>query len=106
MLASKRGEPRVGVTQAAFQIAEWKDFINHHYQTLRDRFPGISSSPQSMVVIGRASPLLQGAADAPRYLALLREQLAVDEVITYDDLLERARMVYVQIAGLEMSPTD
>jgi hypothetical protein len=43
-LATARGESRAGVTQAAFQLAEWKTFIQKHYDILRDRFPGISST--------------------------------------------------------------
>jgi len=99
-LATQTGQPRAGVTQAAFQIAEWKDFINNHYEVVKDRYPGISSRPWTQVVIGRAHLPQLGGVDVDRYLAVVREQLAVDEVITYDDLLQRARGAYTRLAAL------
>ena len=98
-LATKRGEPRSGVTQAAFQIGEWKDFIQNHYDVLRERYPGISSSPWTQVVISRSAVEHSGVQDVERYLGLIRQQLAVDDVITYDILLERAREAYARLAG-------
>ena len=98
-LATKSGEPRSGVTQAAFQIAEWRDYINNHYGLLADTFPGISSKPMSTVIISRATAARPAGVDLHRYLAMLREHLAVDEVITYDDLLMKARAAVTQIAS-------
>jgi hypothetical protein len=105
-LATRSGEPRSGVTQAAFQVGEWKDFINNHYDQLRSRYPGISSKPYTQVIISRSTTMRPADCDLARYQALLREQLAVDEVITFDNLLERARRAFVQIAGINLPASD
>ncbi|MCA1822492.1 MAG: DUF4263 domain-containing protein [Pseudonocardia sp.] len=98
-LATQQGQPRAEVTQAVFQIAEWRDYINNHYDLLRSRYPGISSAPQTAVVISRATASRPANCDLPRYQALLREQLRVDELLTYDDLAQRARVALVQLSG-------
>jgi hypothetical protein len=101
-LATKSGEPRSGVTQAAFQIAEWRDYINNHYASISKLFPGISSKPMSTVIISRATSARPGGIGLHRYLAILREQLAVDEVITYDDLISRGWAAVTQIASAQI----
>lgn len=98
-LATVRGEPRSGVTQAAWQIGEWKDYIQNHYDLLRERYPGISSGPWTQVVISRSAVEQSGVTDVSRYLAMVRQQLGVDEVITYDLLVERAREAYARLSG-------
>jgi Shedu protein SduA, C-terminal len=98
-LATIRGEPRSGVTQAAWQIGEWKDYIQNHYDLLRERYPGISSMPRTQVVISRSAVENSGVTDVNRYLAMLRQDLAVDEIITYDLLVEQAREAYARLSG-------
>jgi hypothetical protein len=98
-LATQRGEPRSGVTQAAFQIGEWKDFIRNHYDVIRDRYPGIASTPRTEVIISRSSIEKSGVGDVDRYLGLIREQLAVDDVLTYDILLQKAQAAHARLSG-------
>ncbi len=98
-LATIKGEPRSGVTQAAWQIGEWKDYIQNHYELIRERYPGISSMPRTEVVISRSTAEQSGVSDVSRYLAMVRQQLNVDEVITYDLLLEQAREAYARLSG-------
>lgn len=98
-LATKHGEPRHEVGQATFQIAEWKDYIQNHYELLKARYPGISSPPRTQVVISRSTMERSGVSNTERYLAMLRQQFTVDEIITYDILLEHARTAYAQLAG-------
>ena len=38
-MATKEGQPRAELTQAFFQIAEWKHFIKTHYGAIRDNYP-------------------------------------------------------------------
>jgi hypothetical protein len=40
-----------------------------------------------------------GVSNTERYLAILRQQFAVDEIITYDILLAQAQTAYAQLAG-------
>lgn len=100
-LATARGESRAGVTQAAFQIAEWTTFIQKHYDLLKDRFPGISSNYSSTIIMSRSTEASVGVGrQMQEYRTLLRNQLNVDEILTYDDLLERAAGAYARLAAL------
>jgi len=83
------------------QIAEWTDYIANHYELLKTRFPGTSTGYTSMIVISRASAETIGnAVDKDRYLSMIREQLSIDEVLTYDDLATRAQKAYGQLQEL------
>jgi len=100
-MATKEGQPRAEVTQAIFQIAEWKHFIKTHYDTIRDKYPGIQSKCKSMIIMSRSTQkAFGGLQDQKAYAELLMEQYNVDEVLTYDDILERASFAYYQLTGL------
>ena len=99
-LDTVRGETRAHLTQSAFQIGEWRDFISRHPDQLTKDFPGlVAGNYTTTIIIGR-DRLLQDGRVADRYLSLVRQQLAVDEVLTYDALLNRARTAYARLAGL------
>ncbi len=68
---------------------------------MKEKFPGINRDPGSMVVISRSTEeAFGGRSDARRQLQLLREQLRVEEILTYDDLLNRARAALTRLSGL------
>ena len=99
--ATRRGPARAELTQASFQIAEFRDYVLEHYDVVKERFPGINRDPGSMIVISRLTEkAFGGRRDLHRQLQLLREQLRVDEVLTYDDLLNRARAALARLSGL------
>jgi hypothetical protein len=107
LVATKQGQPRSGLTQAVFQIAEWKDYIVNHYDLLKSTYPGISVNCASMVVISRSSERSFGSGrDIRRYLELLKGQLKVDEILVYDDLLDRAKRTLVRLASLEFKEPE
>jgi len=100
-LGTGRGETRAGVTQAAFQIAEWKTYIQKHYSLISAEFPGIAVNNRSMILISRAREESVGRGrKVNEYLELVKNQLAVDEVLTYDHLLQRAEGAYARLAAL------
>jgi hypothetical protein len=100
-LATKRGDPRSALTHAAFQIGEWKHYIANHYAEIQNDFPGIAGSYRTMVIISRAIQAYLGSTDdVHTYLSLVRQQLNVDEIFTYDDLITRAKTALVQLASL------
>jgi hypothetical protein len=103
-MATKAGQPRAELTQAIFQIAEWKHFIKTHYDAIRDNYPGIQSKCKSMIIMSRSKQkAFGGLQDLKAYAELLMEQYNVDEVLTYDDILERACLAYYQLTGLAPS---
>lgn len=89
-MTTKSGRPRSEVTQPAFQIAQWRRFIQENYQALKESFPGLTSDCATMIVIGRST-------DAD--VATIREVYAVDEVLTYDDLLARAKAALARVSS-------
>lgn len=103
-MATKEGQPRAELTQAIFQIAEWKHFIKTHYDSIRDKYPGIQSKCKSMIIMSRSTQkAFGGLQDQKAYAELLVEQYNVDEVLTYDDIIERASFAYYQLTGLAPS---
>lgn len=91
----------MAVTHAAFQIAEWKDYINRHYDLIRSRYPGIPGGYTTALIIGRETARPIGDTEDPhRHIALVRKQLSVDEVLTYDDLIHKARAAIAQLQAL------
>jgi Domain of unknown function (DUF4263) len=99
--ATKRGPARAELTQASFQIAEFRGYVLEHYELVKETFPGINRDPGSMVVISRSTQAaFGGRSEVRRQLQLLREQLRVEEILTYDDLLNRARAALARLSGL------
>jgi len=83
------------------QIAEWTDYIANHYFLLKTRFPGISTGVHQHDRHQQAQRRTVGnAVDKDRYLSMIREQLRIDEVLTYDDLATRAQKAYGQLQEL------
>lgn len=100
-LATQSGPPRAEVTQAVFQIAEWTHYIKTHYQQLATRYPEIHTNHTTCVIMSRTTQRqFTNRADLHRYLGLLKEQFKLDELLTFDDLWERANFAYVQLSDL------
>jgi Domain of unknown function (DUF4263) len=99
-IGTTAGHARAELTQAGFQIAEWKQYIANHYDQLKTRFPGISTSCASTIVISRESERLAGGRQPTReVLAHYRDQTPADELLLYDDLLSRAREAYDRLSA-------
>jgi hypothetical protein len=100
-LATIQGQPRAEVTQATFQIAEWRAYIANHYDVICTEFPGISTACTATIIISRSGEAAIGEdRDMMKYQELLRTQYPGIEILTYDELLERAQAAYVQLAAL------
>jgi hypothetical protein len=104
-LATRHGEPRAEATQPTFQIAEWRTYIQKHASLLEDMYPGIAVKCRTMLVIGRSSDRsIEGRNVGIRqYIELLYNQFRVDEILTYDDLLQQATGAYARLAALTPS---
>jgi hypothetical protein len=99
-VATSAGHPRSEFTQASFQIAEWRNFLSHHYHLIKDRFPGLESNAPGLVIISRSTQeAFGGFREIEKYKSLLQNHLANVEFLTYDDLLQRAKIAYARIAS-------
>jgi hypothetical protein len=100
-LATAQGQPRAEVNQAAFQIAEWRAYIANHYDLLKEKYPGISIRQSATIVISRSTAASYGdSRDPRRYKELLASQYSGVDILTYDELLERAKQAYTRITSL------
>lgn len=100
-IATKSGQPRSEVTQTTFQIAEWKAYIKNHYELIKDEYPSINFNCTSTVVIGRNTEESFGTGrDIKKYKEYLKEQFSVTEILTYDDLVDKAKSAYKQLSSL------
>ncbi|ABC29183.1 hypothetical protein HCH_02362 [Hahella chejuensis KCTC 2396] len=103
-VATVQGHPRAEVSQAAYQIAEWTDFISEHYNEIRNDYPGINSKCKTCIIISRSQQeKFSNIEDMNRYKGQLIRQFRVDEIITYDDLYERVCNAYTTLTGLSPS---
>ena len=100
-VVTAKGEPRKELTQAAFQIGEFRTFIDKHYDQIRQDFPGISSRCSSMVVISRNTEESFGSGrDKSEYMDLIRGIYTDIEFVVYDDLLAMAKQALTNISNL------
>lgn len=100
-IATRAGQPRSEFTQAAFQIGEWRAYIQNHYDALKAQYPGISGACSYTLVIGRSSlESIGDNRDIRSYIELLRATYPGVDIFTYDDLVERAKSALLQLAAL------
>ena len=100
-VATKQGQPRSEVGQAVFQTAEWVHYIKSHYQQIQDIYPGIHTKYKTCVVMSRSTQeSFADVEDIKQYIELIVQQYRIDEMLTYDDLFERACNAYTILTGL------
>lgn len=100
-VATQQGQPRSEVGQAAFQTAEWVHYIREHYAEIKNRYPGIHTKYKTSLIMSRSTQSsFKGIDDMNRYKELIIQQYSLDEMLTYDDLFERACTAYTVLTGL------
>jgi hypothetical protein len=97
-LATQAGHARVDLTQAAWQIGEWKSYIANHYDLIREEYPGIPSH-RTAIIISRASESSFAGSEFREWLDVARSQLGVDDILLYDDVLRRAQTAYDRLVA-------
>jgi hypothetical protein len=103
-MATKKGHPKQEFNQAAFQTGEWVHYIKNHYPNIKDRYPGIATKHTTAVIMSRSTQQsFANYEDMNSYIELMLETSKVDEILTYDQLLERAREVHNKLASLGVS---
>jgi hypothetical protein len=89
-LFRKDGHPRHALTHAMSQIDDWLAYIQENKAKVErelDLF-GISATPRTLVVIGRSASLTEKNRGT---LSVLQSQRPRLTIMTYDDLINRAR---------------
>jgi hypothetical protein len=100
-IATQQGQPRSEVNQAAFQIGEWRQYIQHHYHLIKDQFPDISNTSPGMIIISRTTSESYGLGrNIEEYRSLLRNLYPNIEVLSYDDLVMKAKQAYIRLSSL------
>ena len=95
-LFRKDGQQREQLTHPVNQIADWEEYIEANIQEVRERFPGMSSSPRKLVVIGRSDELSEANRSK---ISTLQNQSPKLRIWTYDDLLANARSTLERLFG-------
>lgn len=97
-LFRKDGQQCEELTHAINQITDWVQYIQDNRQKVEEEIglTGISTNPRTLVVIGRSSSLTE---DNRRKLVTLQAQANKLCILTYDDLLVRARANLERILG-------
>jgi hypothetical protein len=89
-LFRKDGHQRQELTHAIGQIDDWLCYIQDNKAKVESELElhGISATPRSLVVIGRSATLTEGNR---RKLAVMQGRHPGLSIITYDELIDRAR---------------
>lgn len=97
-LFRKDGQQREELTHAINQIADWLKYIEDNKKIVEEDLglTGISTSPRTLVVIGRSDSLTE---ENRRKLTTLQNQISKLRILTYDDLLAGARANLERILG-------
>ena len=92
------GQQREELTHAFNQILDWRTFIEDNLREVQEelKLAGISSNPESLIVIGRSTALSQ---DDRRKLATLQNQIPKLRILTYEDLIESSKAVAENLFG-------
>jgi hypothetical protein len=97
-LFRKDGHPRQPLTHAVSQINDWLSYIQDNKTRVEQELglTGISATPRTMVVIGRAPSLTD---DNRKTLAVMQGQQPRLTILTYDDVIARARVQLERLFG-------
>lgn len=99
-LGTSSGRPSADVTQPAFQLAEWRDFIRQYPAIVEERFPGLPGNFSTMLVVSRRTREATGKHDPDRYLPLVQDTYAADQVYFFDDLTDLAEVLQAKLQAL------
>ncbi len=92
------GHARNELNVAIGQITDWKRYLEDNLRTVQNELglSGISTNPQSLVVIGRSHAL---TAENRRKLSAMENVQPKLRVVTYDDVYDNAKAVIENLLG-------
>jgi hypothetical protein len=96
LLFRKDGHPRQPLTHAISQIRDWVRYIQDNKTQVEQDLIGVSATPRSLVVIGRSGSLTE---ENRRTLAVMQSEQPRLSILTYDDLILRARTQLERLLG-------
>lgn len=97
-LFTNNGNPTSELTHATSQITDWIRYIQDNLSTVRNelKLDGITSTPQSLVVIGRSDGL---TAENRRKLQAMNSVSPTCRILTYDEVYTFSKTVVENILG-------
>lgn len=95
--------PRDELNVARGQVVDWKRYIEDNLRTVQDELglSGISSSPRSLIVIGRNSSV---SSENRRKLKAMENEQPKLRIMTYDDVYENAKSMIENLLGPIFDP--
>jgi len=101
-LYTKRGDPTASLSHARQQVEDWQQWLEENNAYAQKRLP-VCVSPEGLVIIGRRGSLTP--VDRGRLARSNINTRGRLTVRTYDDLLESARAVAVNLEAARPQPT-
>lgn len=95
-LFTKRGDPRAALVHAERQVLDWFQWLERNAPYAREKLPGIQR-PVGYVIIGRSSSLSTEEKERLRWRNVFYRGDLV--ILTYDDVLDRARNLLSLLVG-------
>ena len=97
-LFRRDGHATSELTRAQGQIVDWKRYLEDNLATVQRELwlTGISTNPQSLIVLGRAHSL--DAQKRRKLVAMMNESPKV-RILTYDDVYDNAKAIIENLLG-------
>jgi hypothetical protein len=97
-LFRRDGQQRQELTHAHNQIVDWRIHLANNLESMRNEMGlrGITANPRSMIVIGRSSDL---SLENREKMHAIQEQVPRLQILTYDDVIARAKSVAENLFG-------
>lgn len=97
-LFTQAGDPTADLTHAMNQVTSWRRYIEDNVRTVQDELglPGITTAARTLVVIGRSAELNE---QTRRTLLAMASETRGREILTYDDVVDRARTMCTNLFG-------
>ena len=94
----KNGDASSKLNHAKGQILDWKRYIEDNLSTVKNELglAGISTNPNSLIVIGRSHSLFP---ENIRKLVSIENQCPKVKIMTYDDVYENSKAVIENLLG-------
>ncbi len=101
----RSGDPAADLTHACSQVTSWRRYIEDNSRTVQEELglPGLTTAAKSLVVIGRSQDL---SKENRRTLRAMNTEAPGRQVLTYDDVVARARTMSANLFGPAFASTD
>jgi len=82
-------------SRALHQVISYIDEFEEHFKLIKEHQPTVKNFlyPSGIIIVSKRSLFPENGKNSQKYLHLINRQFANIEILTYDDLIDRARII-------------